>query len=181
MSQYWVFGYGSLIWRPGFAYTEKYDARLRGCHRRLCVYSHFHRGTPDRPGLVLGLDRGGSCRGVAFRICPDAWPETVAYLRAREQVTMVYCETLRPVELMKATGTTTVTALTYVVDRCHEQYAGPLPVEAQISLILQGHGRSGSCHDYVFNTVRHLREMGIRDNRLEAVYAAVASLSGASA
>src|SRR5262245_46753625 len=96
----WVFGYGSLIWRPGFAFVEKAPARLIGAHRALCVFSHVHRGTPERPGLVLGLDLGGACRGVAYRVGAAGRRETVAYLRAREQVTSVYRETMRSVTLL---------------------------------------------------------------------------------
>src|SRR5436853_4627214 len=98
----WVFGYGSLIWRPGFDYLERAPARLIGAHRALCVFSHVHRGTPERPGLVLGLDYGGACRGVAYRVAAKKRAETIAYLRAREQATSVYRETLRSVTFLPA-------------------------------------------------------------------------------
>src|SRR5208282_4138064 len=126
----WVFGYGSLMWRPGFDFLERAPARLIGLHRALCVYSFVHRGTPERPGLVLGLDRGGTCRGVAFRVAPRSRAATITYLRAREQVTSVYRETMRRVWLKGDAGRPTsslqVSALCYVVDRSHVQYAGRL-------------------------------------------------------
>jgi cation transport protein ChaC len=90
----WVFGYGSLMWRPGFAFEEKRIATIHGYHRSLCVYSHVHRGTQEAPGLVLGLDRGGSCQGVAFRVRDENWNEVIDYLREREQVTSIYLEIL---------------------------------------------------------------------------------------
>ena len=121
----WVFGYGSLMWHPGFEFLERIPARLIGLHRALCVYSFVHRGTPERPGLVLGLDRGGMCRGIAFRVAAAAREQTVAYLRAREQVTTVYLETLRRIEL-EDKARRQVQALCFIVDRSHVQYAGRL-------------------------------------------------------
>src|ERR1700694_903426 len=112
----WVFGYGSLMWRPGFAFLERLPARMVGLHRSLCVYSFVHRGTPERPGLVLGLDRGGACRGIAFRVAAKKRAATLAYLRAREQVTHVYLETSRGVTLI-GKPERRVEAATYVVDR----------------------------------------------------------------
>src|SRR4051812_8187280 len=96
----WVFGYGSLIWRPGFDHLERHPARLIGAHRALCVFSHVHRGTPERPGLVLGLDFGGACRGVAYRVAANQRADTIAYLRAREQASSGHRETLRSVALL---------------------------------------------------------------------------------
>jgi len=168
MQEFWVFGYGSLMWRPGFAFAEQRRARLRGLHRRLCVYSHVHRGTPDRPGLVMGLDRGGACRGIAFRVEPAAWADTLAYLRSREQVTNVYLEVSRPIQLL-GDGAREVTAVAYAVDRRHPQYAGKLGIEAQLALIGQGHGISGACAEYVLSTAQHLRELGVTDPLLAAL------------
>jgi glutathione-specific gamma-glutamylcyclotransferase len=124
----WVFGYGSLIWRPGFDFLERVEARLVGAHRALCVYSFVHRGTPERPGLVLGLDQGGACRGMAYRVTAGKRAETIAYLRAREQVTSVYRESMRPIWL-KREPQLRVPALCYMVDRGHAQYAGRLSLE----------------------------------------------------
>lgn len=159
----WVFGYGSLMWRPGFDHQESQPALLRGYRRALCVLSHHHRGTRERPGLVLGLDRGGSCRGVAFRVAASSREETLAYLRAREQISGVYAELHRPVLLA---GGRRVEALTYVVDRAHAQYAGRLPREELRRLVMQGFGISGPNPDYVRNTHALLTAMGVSDPTL---------------
>ena len=161
----WVFGYGSLMWRPGFAYLERVPARLIGLHRSLCVFSFVHRGTPERPGLVLGLDRGGMCRGIAFRVAAAARHETVEYLREREQVTSVYVETSRQIDLEDKTRRR-VRALCYIVDRSHVQYAGRLTLAEQLHHVRQGHGRSGANRDYVIETVKSLEELGYRDGEL---------------
>lgn len=164
----WVFGYGSLLWRPGFAFTEKAPARVTGLHRSLCVYSFVHRGTPERPGLVLGLDRGGACRGMAFRVAPRDREATLHYLREREQATAVYLEMLRDVTLI-GNPERRVAALTYVVDRGHAQYAGKLSLDERLHLIRQGHGRSGPNRDYVLATVAELESLGCRDKELHAL------------
>ncbi len=177
--EFWVFGYGSLMWRPGFDYAESEPALIRGFHRALCVFSFVHRGTSEHPGLVLGLDRGGSCHGMAFRVEAARWDETLAYLRAREQVTMVYLEARKPVGL-KNSGRM-VEAITYLVDRSHRQYAGKLAEEELLRLARQGRGISGNCIDYVFNTLAHLRDMNIHDARLEALGVQLASQAAASA
>jgi cation transport protein ChaC len=168
---FWVFGYGSLMWRPGFDYVERQLAWLRGYHRALCIYSHVHRGTPERPGLVLGLDRGGSCRGVAFRIEAAKADATIAYLRAREQVTSVYVE--RRVRLRLDDGRE-VEALTYVVDRRHVQYAGKLPLDKILEYVRSGVGQSGENPAYVLNTHRHLAELSLRDDVLARLVNALA-------
>lgn len=161
---YWVFGYGSLIWRPGFEYVDAHQALLRGLHRQLCIYSFTHRGTEDRPGLVFGLDRGGACRGMAFEVDRGIWNDTHAYLREREQGNDVYKESWRQVEL--ADGRT-VEALTFVADRSHRQYAGRLAREEQLRLVRQGVGNSGKNPEYVINTYAHLHEMNIKDEGLK--------------
>jgi cation transport protein ChaC len=166
MGDFWVFGYGSLIWRPGFAHTETERARLHGYRRSLCVHSYVHRGTPERPGLVLGLDRGGSCVGLAFRVPLELRDEVMAYLRERELVTNVYLERTLPVRL--ATGPI-VRAVCYVVDRTHIQYAGNLEEERAAAIVRGAAGQSGGNEDYVFSTVQHLAALGIRDHWMEEV------------
>ncbi|MEJ2376200.1 MAG: gamma-glutamylcyclotransferase [Pseudolabrys sp.] len=161
----WVFAYGSLMWRPGFDFLERRPARLVGAHRALCVYSFVHRGTPEKPGLVLGLDRGGNCRGIAYRVAAGRRADTVAYLRAREQVTMIYREVLRPVWL-DDDPQQSVHALCYVVDRGHVQYAGRLPLERQLHFVRQGHGRSGRNRDYVLDAVKEIARQRYRDRGL---------------
>src|ERR1700716_1245749 len=161
----WVFGYGSLMWRPGFEFIEQVPARLIGEHRALCVYSFDHRGTPEKPGLVLGLDRGGACRGIAFQVAAKRRDETVEYLRAREQTTNVYREVMRSVWLENE-GRERVSALAYVVDRGHVQYAGRLTLADQVRYVLQGHGRSGNNRDYVLSTVKSIEAQGFRDDQL---------------
>jgi glutathione-specific gamma-glutamylcyclotransferase len=161
----WVFGYGSLMWRPGFAYLEKGPARLMGLHRALCVFSFVHRGTPERPGLVLGLDHGGMCRGIAYRVAASARADTIAYLRGREQVTAVYVETMRQIEL-EDESRRRVRALCYIVDRSHVQYAGRLTLAESLHHVRQGHGRSGPNRDYVLETVRALEGLGYRETDL---------------
>lgn len=156
----WVFAYGSLMWRPGFVFEERGPARLMGYHRSLCVYSHVHRGTPDRPGLVMGLDRGGSCVGLAFRVPARHAPETLAYLREREQVTMVYRERMAPVRLRDGRA---VLALTYIVDRRHPQYAGRLALDEIVRFVRQGAGKSGLNRDYVLHTHEALAAIGVVD------------------
>lgn len=168
MSEFWVFAYGSLMWRPGFEHLDQVTAHLSGARRSLCVWSWVHRGTREHPGLVLGLDRGGSCRGVAYRVAEEKRDEVVAYLRERELVTKVYREVWRPVRLDRP-DRPVVRALTYVVDRGHRQYAGRLAPEAIFRHVRDSRGRSGANADYVINTVRHLRSLGFRDPGLEKV------------
>jgi glutathione-specific gamma-glutamylcyclotransferase len=161
----WVFAYGSLMWRPGFDFVERLPARVVGAHRSLCVLSYRHRGTPERPGLVLGLDRGGTCRGIAYRVAEAKRAETFAYLRKREQITKVYRESMRAVWLL-GRPERQVEALCYMVDRAHPQYAGRMSLEDQLHHVRQGHGHSGANRDYVISTVQELEALGFRDPNL---------------
>jgi len=161
----WVFGYGSLMWRPGFEYLEQVEGLLVGGHRALCIYSFVHRGTPERPGLVLGLDNGGACRGVAYRVAAARRDDTLAYLRGREQVTMVYREVYRPVWLA-GDPKRRVQAVCYIADRRHPQYAGRLTLERQLHHVRQGHGTGGANRDYVLETVKALEALGYRESAL---------------
>ncbi|HEX7200383.1 MAG TPA: gamma-glutamylcyclotransferase, partial [Dongiaceae bacterium] len=138
MSDFWVFGYGSLMWRPGFPYREAVTAHLAGLHRALCVYSWVHRGTREFPGLVLGLDRGGSCKGIAYRVAAAEREGVIAYLRERELVTNVYVETWRRIRLVREEGPR-VPALTFIADRLHEQYAGKLSRETLLEHVRGRH------------------------------------------
>ena len=160
----WVFGYGSLMWRPGFSYTARHRATICGWRRRLCIESHVYRGTPENPGLVFGLDRGGMCEGVAFRVPGDQRAATIEYLREREQVTSVYLECIVPTIL--DTGVR-VTAMTYVADRDHPQYAGQLDREAMLEVVRHRQGKAGSNADYVLATYDHLVELNVRDAELD--------------
>jgi cation transport protein ChaC len=165
---HWVFGYGSLIWNPGFAHLSAQQGLLRGAHRSLSIISHHHRGTADVPGLVFGLVRGGSCRGMVFEIADSDWAAVRAYLQQREQVTSVYRDAMRPVRL--ADGRT-VSALAFLVDEQHEQFAGSLSLDQQLAMVRAGVGLSGRNIDYVLNTAKHLAELGIRDRPLMALAA----------
>ena len=167
-TELWVFGYGSLMWRPGFDFIEKAPAALIGAHRSLCIYSFHHRGTQENPGLVLGLDEGGACRGLAFRVGAETRDATLSYLREREQVTDVYVEAMKPVSLLDGSGRE-IDALCYIVDHAHPQYAGRLSLERQAELVRKAVGQSGANIDYVLNTVRHLEEAGIHDVELMAL------------
>ena len=159
---FWVFGYGSLMWHPGFPHLEVRQARLYGYHRRFCVFSHRYRGTPERPGLVLGLDRGGCCHGMAFRV-PAAEGEAVMdYLWEREMVTGVY----RPTWVKVRSDQGPLEAASFVVDPKHVQYTGRLPLEEVADLIVQGHGQRGPCSEYLRRTLGHLEALGIHDRAL---------------
>jgi cation transport protein ChaC len=156
---FWVFGYGSLMWRPGFMPLESLPALLRGWHRAFCIYSHHYRGTVTEPGLVLGLDRGGSCRGRALKIAADQAELVADYLHEREMITGVYVP--RWVDVTTPRGT--LRAATFTADRQHRQYSGKLGVDRIVELISHARGESGTNRAYLENTVRHLDDLGIAD------------------
>ena len=160
-STYWVFGYGSLIWRPDFSFISAQGAYLCGYHRSLCVYSHKYRGTPESPGLVFGLVPGGCCEGRAFEVAAEEWPTVLQILRDREGD--VYNEVTQQVKLADGRQ---VQALAFVADPTHKQYAGRLDLSRQMDLVWDAHGETGSNRDYILNTLEHLSDLGIKDNYL---------------
>ena len=154
------------MWNPGFDFEEVQLARIYGLHRAPCIYSWVHRGTKERPGIVLGLAKGGTCIGKAFKVSSANRQDALAYLRARELVTNVYLERIRTIAL--ASGET-VQAVTYIADSKHEQYAGRLSHEALIAQIRGAVGKSGDNESYILDTTDHLRELGIRDGLMERI------------
>ncbi|EJF91541.1 gamma-glutamylcyclotransferase [Bartonella tamiae] len=163
MNDFWVFGYGSLMWNPGFIFDKQVPARLYGYHRSLCIYSHFYRGTPDKPGLVFGLAKGGCCNGLAFHIPKKTAKATYEYLLEREQINNVYNEKQcalytklhKPIE-----------ALVFVANPHHAQYAGGLSLHDKLTIIDKSNGEKGSTRDYVLNTLKLLKQNGIKDKAL---------------
>jgi cation transport protein ChaC len=174
----WVFGYGSLMWRPGFAFVERQTAVIHGRRRAFCIYSVHHRGTPARPGLVLGLAPGGSARGAVYRVARAEWDETYAYLREREQPTETYFEAWATVRVV---GGPPVSALVFLSDLKHPQWAGDLDLEAQARLIAGASGLSGRNVDYLRDLVVHLHEEGVADRAMERLLARVEALEADAA
>ena len=166
----WVFGYGSLMWRPGFAFLDRHRAVLHGRRRAFCIYSVHHRGTPARPGLVLGLAPGGAVRGAAYRIAEAEWASTHAYLTEREQPTETYIERTASVRLADGRR---IAATVYLSDTGHPQWAGVLTLTAQANLIAGAAGLSGRNVDYLRDLVVHLAEEGIRDPGMERLLSLV--------
>ncbi len=176
----WVFGYGSLIWDPGFAVAERQIARLDGWRRSFCMWSIHHRGSVQDPGLVLALDRAAEarCDGVAFRVAEGAEAATLAALRDRELISSAYLEETLEVALRDGRS---VIAVTYVIDPDHAQYCGGLSADRQAEIIAAASGGRGPNRDYLFSTARHLAELGIRDTGLEALAARVREIGDRSA
>jgi len=172
-AELWLFAYGSLMWNPEFAHRQRVPARLHGYHRAFCVYSHTYRGTPERPGLVLGLDRGGSCMGFAYRIAADGREAVIENLWRREMDTGVYDARM----LRVRAGGGLHDALAFVVDRRHAQYAGGLDPERTAALVRQGVGARGRCLDYLASLVEHLDALGIKDGEMHRLLKRASSSS----
>ncbi len=174
---FWVFGYGSLMWKTGFEVAEARMARLDGYRRAFALSSVHYRGTPDFPGLVLGLDwePASACTGMALRIGPDGADEVRHYLAERELVSRAYFEVRHKVTLLcPASGPglekgESVDAICYILDRTHPQYAGGMALKDQAAIIRKASGPTGSNRDYLFNTVEHLCELGVDDPELFAL------------
>lgn len=179
----WVFGYGSLMWAPGFAFLASHHARLAGYHRAFCIHSVHYRGTARRPGLVLGLDRGGACEGIAFRVAAADGLDVLAYLRRREMIYGVYREVVLPVTLL-VPGRPSVQAHAFVAERAHPSYAGRLGLPVERRVISAARGVGGTNLDYLANTLAHLGQLGIRERPLERLLTAIggfAACGGAGA
>ena len=162
MSDVWVFGYGSLMWDPGFRHADTAPGLIRGWHRAFSIVSHESWGSADRPGLVAALHAGGTCRGLALRVPRRDWPDARDYLDRRENA---YRRIAATVALDDGRRQTTVSAVTYVFDAAHERAVGKLPLTQTARLIAQGEGRKGSARSYLMNTVGCLTDMGSRPGR----------------
>lgn len=172
----WLFGYGSLIWNPAFLFEERRVALLRGHHRRFCLWTHLGRGTAERPGLVLGLEEGGACQGVAFRVAAGAVEEEFGLVWRREMVTGAYV----PTWVTVTTARGALRAATFVINRAHPRYAPNLSDERAAAAIAAASGPLGACADYLFNTVGHLEDLGIDDAVLRRLRARVTALRAAT-
>ncbi len=171
----WVFGYGSLVWNPGFDVAQQRIATLPGYARSFCMRSIHHRGTVEDPGLVLALDEshGAQCHGVAMAVADGQEDQTLEYLRARELISSAYLERMLDIRLDDGSK---VEAVTYVIDAHHVQYCGALPLEEQAHIIARAVGDRGANTEYLFNTAAHLTELGISDGDLEWLAARVRGL-----
>jgi glutathione-specific gamma-glutamylcyclotransferase len=169
----WVFGYGSLMWSPCFSYREKRLARVHGYHRALCILSTRYRGTQRKPGLVMGLCRGGSCWGMAFRVDRRYVGRCLERLWHREMLRRVYEPRLVPAKLR---GGRRVRALAFVADPSHPAFVRELDLHGRARLVAQGIGQRGPCVDYIRNTLDHMHELGVRDPHLERVLHAALTL-----
>jgi cation transport protein ChaC len=175
---FWVFAYGSLIWNPGFPYKSREPARLAGYRRGYCIRSMIYRGTPEAPGLVLGLEKGGECEGVGYRVASELKPATMQYLRERELITSVYDETLVSIETREGAR---YEAYTYVANPAHDQYVEMKDFDAAVAIIASASGVAGPNYEYAINTWANLSGLGIRDMLVERVADALRARDAAGA
>jgi glutathione-specific gamma-glutamylcyclotransferase len=168
----WVFGYGSLMWNPGFEHVRSAPALLRGYHRAFCIHSRHYRGTPEQPGLVLGLARGGACRGVAFLVAARKVNAVLAQLWDREMSGYDYRVRLVTIEVESRRRS----ALAFIADPAGESYAGRLELGHIAATIAKCRGAHGANVEYLENTLRHLDEMGLREGKLHAILRTVQTL-----
>ena len=168
----WVFGYGSLIWNPAFHFDQRRTGTIYGFHRRFCLWTQLGRGSPDRPGLVLGLERGGSCTGVALHVPPEHVHDELAVIWAREMISGAYV----PRWVAVHGGAEPVRAVAFVINHHHERYARYLPDDEVAAVIARAEGFLGPCADYLVNTVDHLAKLGIHDRPLERLRRRVVAL-----
>lgn len=169
VSDFWVFGYGSLIYNPIIEHSHRAIASIYGYHRRFCLWTKIGRGSPDCPGLVLSLDRGGSCKGVAFRLNPQNAIAELDLLWRREMMTMAY----RPRLISLHTDIGLKRGLAFVANPARPAYAQPMPFEATVEVVAHAAGFNGPCRDYLYDTVKGMQACGIRDRQLEKLAAAV--------
>jgi glutathione-specific gamma-glutamylcyclotransferase len=178
----WIFAYGSLMWRPDFAFEELRRARLTGWHRRFCVVSRYYRGSAENPGIILGLDRGGTCEGLAFRIAPQNARAVLNYLRIREQISGVYREARVAVELhglSNGAAPERQTAVAFLAEPAHPSFMPRLPMAQQARIIANARGLTGTNFEYLANTVSELTRLGIRERELERVLAVIGPVRAA--
>jgi cation transport protein ChaC len=173
----WVFGYGSLLWNPGFPVARSERATLHGYARSFCMSSIHHRGTEEKPGLVLALDEqdGTHCTGLALAVEAGHEDRTLAELRERELISSAYLERMLDVHLDSGQ---VVNAVTYVIDPHHVQYCGGMPLEEQAQIIAHAVGGRGPNPEYLYNTASHLADIGLRDPDLEWLSQRVRTISG---
>jgi len=169
VSDFWVFGYGSLIYNPIIEHSHRAIASIYGYHRRFCLWTKIGRGSPDCPGLVLSLDRGGSCKGVAFRLNPQNAIAELDLLWRREMMTMAY----RPRLISLHTDIGLKRGLAFVANPARPAYAQPMPFGATVEVVAHAAGFNGPCREYLYDTVKGMQACGIRDRQLEKLAAAV--------
>ena len=168
-SDIWLFAYGSLIWSPMIKFIEKRKAKLFGYHRKFCMWTKLGRGSPDHPGLILALEPGGSTKGIAFRIQAETIEKELKLVWDREMIGGSYVPRVVKLQFIENNKIENVDAIAFIMNRDHENYTGKLTVEEEVKAIYGAEGPLGKCEDYLFNTVKHLDELGLSDNKLSSL------------